>query len=273
MTATPVARADRGWLELREPLDAQSRSVDLVRHLTGLLPSGSPIRVHDLGSGTGAMRRWLAPQLSGPQTWVEHDRDVELLNRDRFEGRTLSRDGHPVTVETRASELEAIVDLEGASLITASALLDVLTRDSLQNLTRLIASSGAPCLLTLSVDGRVDLQPADPDDARIQQAFNDHQRRATAIGTLLGPDAAAMAADLLEVQGMAVRVAPSPWRLGPACRDLLEAWLDGWIGAASEQDTAAAAASGSYVERRMAHARAGRLNAVVHHVDLLAWPS
>ena len=110
MTATEVARADRRWLELREPLDAQSRSTDVVTHLTRLLPQGSPVRIHDLGSGTGAMRRWLAPRLRGPQTWVEHDRDVDLLTRDPLESHTLSRDGHPVRVETRACDLEAIVD-------------------------------------------------------------------------------------------------------------------------------------------------------------------
>ena len=37
--------------------------------------------VHDLGSGTGSMARWLAPRLPGPQHWVLHDRDAGLLAR------------------------------------------------------------------------------------------------------------------------------------------------------------------------------------------------
>ncbi len=35
--------------------------------------------IHDLGGGTGAMGRWLAPMLRGPQHWVVHDRDADLL--------------------------------------------------------------------------------------------------------------------------------------------------------------------------------------------------
>ena len=35
--------------------------------------TAAPIVVHDLGSGTGSMMRWLAPLLPGPQTWVLHD--------------------------------------------------------------------------------------------------------------------------------------------------------------------------------------------------------
>ena len=35
--------------------------------------------IHDLGCGTGSMGRWLAPLLPGPQHWVVHDRDADLL--------------------------------------------------------------------------------------------------------------------------------------------------------------------------------------------------
>ena len=35
--------------------------------------------VHDLGSGTGGMPRWLAPLSPRPQHWVLHDRDADLL--------------------------------------------------------------------------------------------------------------------------------------------------------------------------------------------------
>ena len=51
--------------------------------------------IHDLGCGTGSMGRWLAPRLPGPQHWVLHDRDADLLDARR-------RSTSPaVTVETR----------------------------------------------------------------------------------------------------------------------------------------------------------------------------
>ena len=58
--------------------------------------------VHDLGSGTGSMGRWLAPLLDGPQHWVLHDRDPDLLHVAADAPAPASADGSPVTVETRA---------------------------------------------------------------------------------------------------------------------------------------------------------------------------
>ncbi len=78
MTSEPV-RAGAGWLHLREPADAEARSGELVDILRPHLPSG-PLQIHDLGGGTGSMARWLAPRLDGPQRWVLHDRDAELLH-------------------------------------------------------------------------------------------------------------------------------------------------------------------------------------------------
>lgn len=273
MTAAPVERAGRGWLELREPIDGRSRASSLIPVLEPLLPTTGVLRIHDLGSGTGSMRRWLAPQLRGPQTWVEHDRDPDLLRRGPQEPPTHSRDGFPVTVHTRTSDLEFLDDLEDASLVTASALLDVLTLASLQNLTRLVSRTGAPCLLTLSVVGRVVLRPPDPMDNGVQSAFNAHQQRMTAIGSLLGPEAVSVAAHLFDESRMNVRVQPSPWHLGPECPDVLDAWLDGWVGAAREHDPGLDEGADAYRARRQRQTDAGQLHAVVHHVDLLAWPT
>ena len=43
------------------------------------LPAAGRLVIHDLGGGSGAMGRWLAPRLPGPQHWVVHDRDADLL--------------------------------------------------------------------------------------------------------------------------------------------------------------------------------------------------
>ena len=101
------------WLALREPADAAARAADLVEHL----PAADHWVIHDLGAGTGAMGRWLAPRLGGAQHWVLHDRDADLLEAAAIPG---------VTVETRESDV-ARPDVANATLITASSLLDLLT--------------------------------------------------------------------------------------------------------------------------------------------------
>ena len=72
-------RVSRRWLALREPADAAARAPDLVENLRPHHPETGPRVIHDLGGGTGAMGRWLAPLLPGPQHWVVHDRDADLL--------------------------------------------------------------------------------------------------------------------------------------------------------------------------------------------------
>ena len=72
-------RVSRRWLALREPADAAARAPDLVHSLRPYHPETGPRLIHDLGCGTGAMGRWLAPLLPGPQHWVVHDRDADLL--------------------------------------------------------------------------------------------------------------------------------------------------------------------------------------------------
>jgi hypothetical protein len=226
------------WLALREPADAAARSAELVERL------GSPRVIHDLGGGTGSMGRWLAPRLPGPQHWVVHDRDEALLELV---------DIPAATVETRRSDVTLLSpgDLAGADLVTASALLDLLTAGELHRM--LAACAGLPMLLTLTVTGRVALDPPDPLDARFQAAFNDHQRR----DGRLGPDA-------VEQLPAGAIVRSSPWRLDATHAGLIAEWLEGWIAAACEQEPALEAEAQAYRERRPA--------VTVDHADVLVLP-
>jgi len=271
--SVPEIRVSREWLALREPADAAARARDLVEHLARALPAPGPHVVHDLGCGTGAMGRWLAPLLPGPQHWVAHDRDPDLLALADAD-LPPAADGAPVTVEAKRSDITRLQprDLAGATLITGSALLDLLTEDELARLVTVAASAGCPILLTLSVVGGVELTPADPLDRRLAAAFDAHQRRATERGRLLGPDAVALAAEELGRLGAEILVRPSPWRLGAPQADLVAEWLAGWVAAACEQQVELATETDAYVRRRLAQARAGALAVTVDHADLLALP-
>jgi hypothetical protein len=266
-------RVSPGWLDLREGADAAARSRGLVEQLRHRRPPGGWV-VHDLACGSGAMGRWLAPLLPGPQRWVLHDRDQDLLVLAAADVPGPAADGAVVAVETRLSDVTRLArgELADATLVTASALLDLLTEDELAPLVEACAGARCPVLLTLSVTGRVRFDPADRLDSRVAAAFNAHQRRMTPRGRLLGPDAVGAAVDEFRRRGVRVIVRPSPWRLGAAETALVVEWLDGWLDAACEHEGGPAAEADLYRRRRLRAARAGRLAVTVGHADLLVLP-
>ncbi len=277
MSASPVV-VSPSWLALREEADVRARSQELVEVVRQRLPPGERAVIQDLGCGTGSMGRWLAPLLTGEQHWVLSDRDADLLAIAATRTPALSADGAPVSVETRRRDITRLDpgELAGCSLITASALLDMLTADELDRFVAACAGVDCPVLVTLSVIGLVELQPADPLDERIAAAFNAHQRRKVDGRRLLGPDAVGAAVEAFGRLGAEVVVRPSPWRLGAGQENLSAGlsteWLAGWVAAAREQEPDLAAVTTPYEERRTADAAQGRLRVTVHHQDLLALP-
>ncbi|GAA3641931.1 trans-aconitate methyltransferase [Microbacterium awajiense] len=264
MTAIVPVSAD--WLALREPADGRARSLPLARRAAAL--AGSPAVVHDLGSGTGSMMRWLAPHLDPRQSWVLHDWNDMLLDR--------AVEQHPVpgAVRTHVVDIARLqaADLAGATLVTASALLDVLTADELAAIVEACVAVGAPVLFALSVVGRVQIDPPDGDDGSFEAAFNAHQRRVVGGRRLLGPDGVGRARVLFADAGWSVEETSTPWRLDATDGALVTDWLDGWLDAAVEQRPELASRAAASSERRASHRDAGMLRVTVHHRDLLAWP-
>ena len=257
------------WLRLREPADAAARSTELLDALRRRLPPDRPLIVHDLGSGTGSMPRWLAPRLPGPQRWVLHERDTDLLAQAAA-GKAVATDGNPVTMLTRHSDITRLnaADLADAHLITASALLDMLTAAEVERIVA--ACTGHPTLFAITVLGRARLTPTDPLDAEFQAAFNAHQRRTAAGRALLGPDAVDATVAAFRRRGVPVRIRPSPWRLGPEQAALTTQWLIGWLDAATQERPELTSVAGTYRQARLTQIADGRLRVVLHHADLLA---
>jgi hypothetical protein len=251
------------WLALREAADGAARAPELVDLVAGRLRQfdGHTV-VRDLGCGTGSMARWLADRLPGPWRWLMQDHDVGLLDSVDVPGTVIPLPGD-VTALSAA-------DLAATSLVTASALLDLLTEAEVDGLVAACVAAGCPALFALSVTGKVELTPDDPLDADVEAAFNAHQRRVVGDRKLLGPDAADATTAAFARRGVTVIGRPSPWRLDGAQADLTEEWLIGWVDAAREQSPGLDLAD--YLDRRLAQADAGDLRVVVHHTDVLALP-
>jgi hypothetical protein len=277
---SPVCAPD--WLALREGADAAARSSELVErlrsHLETTVPAGEPAVITDLGCGTGSMGRWLAGRLPGPQLWILRDRDPALLARAAADMPSGAADGAPVRVRTQQGDFTDLpaTELAGTSLVTTSAVLDLLTSEETDALAATCVEAGCPALLTLTVAGHVEFAPSDPLDAEFAAAFDAHQRRSEGDRRLLGPDAGRAAVDAFAKRGASVASRPSPWRLGAGRAgraELLEEWLRGWIGAACEQEPGLERHAAAYLRRRLDSCASGELSVEVGHIDVLAIPA
>lgn len=249
---------DAAWLTLREPADARARATSLRDRALSLLGPGDTVL--DLGCGTGATPRAFAARGASDLHWRLLDNDPALLAHAAAQ--------HPrATIhEGDLADTEAL-PIEGARLVTASALLDLVSREWVARFSERLSRAGVAFYAVLSYDGRMQWDPADPADAEVTAAFNAHQRGDKGIGPSLGPEAGETAAGLFRAHGFEVSLAQSPWVLGPGDAGLHDALLTGIAQAATE---AGCDAADAWLARRrgdLAH-----LRAEIGHVDLLAVP-
>lgn len=301
VATSTAASFSADWLQQREPFDTAARDAaaprlafQALQELRAAGPGSTrpTLRVIDLACGTGANLRWLAPRLGGAQQWLVVDHDAALLQRwpaclgvpvGSSMGR-LHHSGTGVRTNFRAdivrSRLDLAQDLErlpwhAAQLVTASALLDLVSAAWLQRLVAAATAARVAVLMALNVDGRQRFAPRDADDAAVAALFEGHQQRDKGFG---GPSLGAAAGPALVLAlrraGYRVDHARSDWWLDGrhdtqalACQRAL---VDGMAGAATEQQPAAAATVRAWQQRRLALAARSTLR--VGHLDVLALP-
>ncbi len=260
------------WLTLREPADHAARVEALVTTLAASLATpGGSTRGVDLAAGTGSNVRYLLPRLPALTHWMLVDHDAALLAEAtaRLAAHPDAR-GH--TFSPRRADLNdlAALPIDGAALVTASALLDLVSADWMRAFARRCREARVHVLCTLSYDGRLDGDPADAFDARVRDLVNAHQRTDKGFGRALGPDATRAAVAAFGAEGFAVTVGDSDWVLDGTQAELQRQLIAGWAGAARDMAPAEEAAIIAWRDRRLAAVESGASRLRVGHGDLLA---
>ena len=280
------------WLDLREALDAASRAplpADLLAHRRA---DSGPLHIIDLACGTGANLRYLAPRLGGEQHWTLIDNDPVLLAavpsrlagwasgaharfvRERTGAMVLTGPGFECRARTRALDLAGgleALDVSAVQLVTASALLDLVSMPWLQALAGHCRRLGAGVLFALTYDGRMSFDPAAAGDQQLRELVNRHQRTDKGFGPALGPAAVRTARELFAGLGYRMRAAHSDWRLSPNATALQNALIEGWLDAAVAMAPGAAAQLQAWGRLRRAQIERSRLRVDVGHVDIAGW--
>jgi SAM-dependent methyltransferase len=260
-----------GWLALREPVDHRSRAEELVDPLGAWWSSRAGSEVLDLACGTGSNLRYLAPRLPGPASWTLVDHDAALL------ARVLTPPGARAVRTIHADLTDVPLRLVAAAhLVTASALLDLVSEDWLVALIDACVAARCAVLFALTYDGRIEWSTGarEPEaaDALVTTAVNEHQRRDKGFGPALGPAASRTLERLLRARGYTLHARPSDWVLEPADAAMVDALVDGWARAASEQSPAHAESVRAWARQRGDSGKRGRFTLRVGHQDVLALP-
>jgi len=259
------------WLALREPYDQRARSAAVLDAVEAAYRDRPAIAVVDLGCGTGATLRAIGSHLPRRQDWRLVDNDLGLLAQAAGLGRPPER-----TVEARTIDL--VRDLELAldgslDLITATALLDLVSAEWLERLAVEAAARRLPVYAAITYQGRATLDPAEPFDLEVVAAVNRHQRRDKGFGPALGPEAGLRAVRSFERVGYTITTGSSDWVFGPHDRDIQLDVLVGWAGAAADLGDLPGSAIAAWLARRRNLVAAGQSSMRVGHVDFFATPT
>lgn len=287
------------WLALREPADVRARSAALSDEVLGHVRRWSPVMTAvDLGTGTGSNVRYLASRVRGRQAWVALDDDAGLLESlsTRMQAwaadqklrvgadagaLTLVGEDTDCRVTTRLVNLATLFDtpavgpfvFPSGALVTASALLDLVSPRWIDRLAETCRASGAAVLFALTYDGVLACTPELPGDDRVRALVNTHQRSDKGFGPALGPTATDYAEAALTRCGYHARRASSAWRIGPDEAPLQRALVEGWADAAAQMAPGEADGVVRWRDERCAFIDQGRSTLVVGHQDLAAWPA
>jgi hypothetical protein len=280
------------WLALREPSDTAARSQQLTNEVAAALSRHDPLSILDLGTGTASNVRYLASRLPAPQSWLIVDRDPVLLAEARVQMSSWGASrGYDVTtrgselvirgngldcrIETRCQDLGRLDDPEifaGRHLVTASALLDLVSEKWLQHLAASCRGAGAVALFALTYDGRSHCSPEEPEDDEIRELLNRHQRASDkGFGPAAGPEAVEHVSRSFAAVGYRVRREASNWLLPSDNREFQTELIEGWAQAALEIAPEQAGMVAPWLTRRLGHVEAGRSVLSVYHEDIAAW--
>ncbi|NCA70521.1 MAG: class I SAM-dependent methyltransferase [Sphingobacteriia bacterium] len=265
-------RFSADWLSLREPVDHRSRSARVLAAARRWVAGRERLRIVDLGCGSGSNLRYLLPRLAVTQHWVCVDQDAALLARLVATAPDSSRLAELSARVGSLRSLDFIADIDPSTLVTASALLDLVSEAWLAELLTLCRRQGAALLVATTYDGRVGIHPKHPEDDWILAQFNTDQHRDKGLGPALGPDAASRLRQIAKTLGFRLHQDPADWQLDQHDREVASRLVAGWAEVVAQRLPSESGRVREWHRLRAASLAAGELLIRVGHQDLFLEP-
>lgn len=257
---------DTAWLDLRESYDRRALNPSVLDAITQWSEkAGKPLRVVDLGCGTGAAFRHLHDRIPAGSRWTAVDGDHNLLDH------AVARTGATPLRCNLATGL-SFIPFNAFDLVTASAFIDLVSDSWLNKLIDVVVKSGCAVWLPMTATEKREWSPPLDDDDKLTALFNSHMKSEKGFGPALGGDAAAYAERKLNEAGYTMIAGDSDWRLDQSSADLQLALLHGYREALNDMALDETDWIDTWTEHRRAAIDGHRSTHIVGHRDLFAMP-
>lgn len=260
---------DKSWLALREPADNAARAPALIDMYTRHLEASNAPAILDIGCGTGSTWRALESRTPQDTRWLLVDHDPLLLEEAE------RRIGINNNVTFQQFDLNNLADLplQEISLVTASALFDLVSEDFCEDFANRLSAQNCSLYAALNYDGTVHWSHRHPLDADMVRSFNRHQKTDKGFGRALGPEATASLERFLTSHGYRVHHMESPWRMDASVADLQNAFIKGFRQPLLEMAERSRGEIEDWLSYRLSAVATPDSRCDVGHTDIIAFPT
>jgi SAM-dependent methyltransferase len=276
------------WLNTRYPFDVAARNSEVEKAALMALPPDRDLRLLDLGAGTGNSCRYFIPKLPQNQEWllVELNPDLieaakqQLVEFAKAEGykRLPSDDGlkfkgkktiHIRFLQHSFLHLNDVLDLSGFDLVTAGAVIDLLSTDMLEQLVQQFIGHVAPFLATINFVGLLFDQATDRD-RQYAALYMQHMQRERPFGRALGAHCIPFLESWLLIRDIPFLSGASDWMIRPEDTAMHAFQLDFMEEAITEMLACPEAGEKlqEWLAQKRAASKAGQLSFRVQHFDI-----
>jgi hypothetical protein len=279
------------WLEERNRFDKAARNPIVEDAFLRYAEQFQPLNLIDIGAGNGAVFTHLAQKLPPEQNWTLVELNPDLLENAR-QRLLLWANAHGYTIEKEESdhllfvngerqlsiqlrhgsflELDQLLPLDAYHAVTASAVIDLLSREMLSNLLQQLQRNELAFYPTLNYRS-MDYIPAEGDDEHMIEAYERHMQREQDFGQALGSACTAAFQGLAkDIYGKTAVEGSSPWVIRPTDVEMHKHMLS--FQQNSLPLMLSKAKVSPWIARKKQLLAAGKLHLTVEHSDLFLHP-